>query len=75
MRNDPPINARQMRRFARAVLRALRLARITSRFGDLPDLYTFECPACGVSHIEAADPQPSHHPVAIALDRRNIRAL
>jgi hypothetical protein len=31
-----------------------RLARITSRFGDLPDLYTFECRACGVSHIETA---------------------
>jgi hypothetical protein len=33
---------------------AMRLARITSRFGDLPELYTFECRACGVSHIEAA---------------------
>ena len=30
----------------------MRLARITSRFDDLPDLYTFECSACGVSHIE-----------------------
>jgi hypothetical protein len=34
----------------------MRLARITSRFDDLPDLYTFECRACGVSHIEAARP-------------------
>ena len=32
----------------------MRLARITSRFGDLPDVYTFECRACGVSHIEPA---------------------
>jgi hypothetical protein len=32
----------------------MRLARITSRFGHLPDLYTFECRACGVSHIEPA---------------------
>ena len=32
----------------------MRLARITSRFGDLPDLYTFECRACGVAHIEPA---------------------
>ena len=32
----------------------MRLARITSRFDDLPNLYTFECRACGVSHIEAA---------------------
>src|SRR5262249_10433655 len=34
--------------------RTMQLARTTSRFGDLPDLYTFECRACGVSHIEAA---------------------
>ena len=32
----------------------MRLARTTSRFGNLPDLYTFECRACGVSHIDAA---------------------
>jgi hypothetical protein len=32
----------------------IRLARITSRFDDLPDLYIFECRACGVSHIESA---------------------
>ena len=31
-------------------------ARVTSRFDDLPDLYTFECRACGVSHIEAGCP-------------------
>jgi hypothetical protein len=33
----------------------MRLARTTSRFGNLPDLYTFECRACGLSHIEAAE--------------------
>src|SRR5215472_2802999 len=32
----------------------MRFARITSRFGDLPDLYAFECRPCGVSHIEPA---------------------
>jgi len=32
----------------------MRLAGITSRFDDLPDLYTFECRGCGVSHIEPA---------------------
>ena len=37
-----------------ACAQVMRLARITSRFGDLPDLYTFECKACGVSHIEPA---------------------
>jgi GcrA cell cycle regulator len=34
----------------------MQLARVTSRFGDLPDLYTFECRDCGVSHIEAGCP-------------------
>jgi hypothetical protein len=32
----------------------MRLARTTSRFDNLPDLYVFECRGCGVSHIEAA---------------------
>jgi hypothetical protein len=39
----------------------MRLAGITSRFDDLPDLYTFECRGCGVSHIEPA-------PFAVKLD-------
>ena len=39
----------------------MRLARITSRFEDLRDLYTFECRSCGVSHIEAV-------PLAVKLD-------
>ena len=30
----------------------MQLARVTSRFDDLPDLYTFECRPCGVAHIE-----------------------
>jgi GcrA cell cycle regulator len=42
----------------------MRLARVTQRFGDLPDLYVFECRACGVSHIEAgriaADLEPKN---------------
>ena len=40
--------------FCASCARAMRLARTTSRFGDLPDLYIFECRACGVSHVEAA---------------------
>jgi len=41
----------------------MRLARITCRFGDLPELYIFECRPCGVSHIEAAfhDFSPRKH--------------
>jgi hypothetical protein len=31
------------------------LARTTSRFGNLPDLYIFECRACGVSHIDGVE--------------------
>ena len=34
--------------------KTMRLARTISRFGNLPDLYIFECRACGVSHIETA---------------------
>jgi hypothetical protein len=32
----------------------MRLARTTSRFGNLPDLYVFECRACGVLHVDEA---------------------
>ena len=32
----------------------MRLGGITSRFGDLLDLYTCECRGCAVSHIEPA---------------------
>jgi uncharacterized protein CbrC (UPF0167 family) len=34
--------------------RPMRLIRKTLRFGGLPDLYTFECAACGETHIEEA---------------------
>jgi hypothetical protein len=40
---------------------SIRLAGITSRSDDLPDLYTFECRGCDVSHIEAA-------PLVVKLD-------
>jgi hypothetical protein len=45
----------------------MRLASTTSRFGDLPNLYTFECRACGVSHIEAA-------PLAVNLEAEGNRS-
>ena len=35
----------------------MRLVRKTLRFAGLPDLYTFECEACGETHIEEA-PRP-----------------
>ena len=43
----------------------MRLARITSRFDDLPELYTFECQACGVSHIEAVPREQIAHEVIV----------
>jgi hypothetical protein len=30
----------------------MRLAQTTSRFGELPDIYTFECRVCRVSYIK-----------------------
>jgi uncharacterized protein CbrC (UPF0167 family) len=32
----------------------MRLIRKTLRFGGLPDVYTFECEACGETHVEEA---------------------
>ena len=58
----------------------MRLARITSRFDNLPDLYTFECRACGVSHIEAgsivADLEPENQATRVQtheLERHHCR--
>jgi hypothetical protein len=35
--------------------RPMELVRRTPRFGELRDVYSFECRACGVWHIEEAD--------------------
>jgi uncharacterized protein CbrC (UPF0167 family) len=32
----------------------MRLSRVTLRFDGLPNIYAFECRACGKSHVEAA---------------------
>jgi hypothetical protein len=37
----------------------MRLNRRTQRFGALPDICTFECVGCGVSHFEEYSPQRS----------------
>jgi hypothetical protein len=34
----------------------MRVVRRTPRFGGVPDLYTFECRSCGISHIEESGP-------------------
>jgi hypothetical protein len=49
--------------FCPSCAQTMRLARITSRFDDLPDLYTFECRTCGVAHIEAAHIDTSQGPL------------
>jgi hypothetical protein len=63
MRDERPNKCPPRPRLCPSCAQLMRLTRITSRFGDLPDLYTFECRACGVSHIEAAAPfaAPNSH--------------
>jgi GcrA cell cycle regulator len=58
----------------------MRLARITPRFGDLPDLYIFECRACGVLHVEAGrrviDPEPENQATRVqthGLEKHHCR--
>ena len=53
----------------------MRLARITSRFGDLPDLYTFECRACGVSHIEPALSMSIMDALLLGASKKDLWAL
>jgi transposase-like protein len=36
----------------------MKLVRRTQRFGGLPDLCTFECAVCGMSHTEECKPTP-----------------
>jgi hypothetical protein len=38
----------------------MKLVRRTQRFGGLPDLCTFECAACGISHTEECKPAAWH---------------
>jgi hypothetical protein len=58
-----------------ACAQVMRLARITSRFGDLPDLYTFECRACGVSHIEPALSASIIDALLLGASKKDLRTL
>ena len=50
--------------------RNMRLIRRTQRFGTLPDVCTFECRGCGVSHFEEHEPaKPSG--ALISNDKEN----
>jgi ribosomal protein L37AE/L43A len=50
--------------FCPSCAQPMRLSRITSRFDGLTDLYTFECRACGIAHIEAASIPATQAPLA-----------
>ena len=54
MRNVHSVKDRPRPPVCPSCAQIMRLARTTLRFGNLPDLYTFECRACGVSHIDEA---------------------
>ena len=53
MRNEHSVKFMPRPPLCPSCAQIMRLARTVSRFGDLPELYIFECRACGVSHIEA----------------------
>ncbi len=49
----------------------MRLIRRTQRFGTLPDVCTFECRGCGVSHFEEYEPaKPSG--ALVPNDKENV---
>jgi hypothetical protein len=54
--NNPPLVPQRCARCAQP----MKLIRRTQRFGGLPDLCTFECLACGMSHTEECRPPPWH---------------
>jgi len=54
--DNPPLAPQRCPRCARR----MQLVRRTQRFGGLPDLCTFECPACGMSHVEECRPTTWH---------------
>lgn len=51
----------------------MRLARKTPRFGGLPDLYTFECRSCAISHVEEGGPARWRDPDLFHLFRKQAR--
>jgi hypothetical protein len=54
MRNEHAIKHKPTPPLCPSCAQIMGLARTTSRFGNLPDLYIFECRDCGVSHIDEA---------------------
>jgi hypothetical protein len=54
--NDTPPASLRCQRCAQP----MKLVRRTQRFGGLPDLCTFECAACGISHTEECKPAAWH---------------
>ena len=54
--NNSPLSPQRCSRCAQL----MKQVRRTQRFGGLPDLCTFECPACGMSHTEECRPAIWH---------------
>jgi hypothetical protein len=51
----------------------MRIARRTPRFGGLPDLYTFECRNCEISHTEEGGPARRRDTDLFGLFRKQAR--
>jgi hypothetical protein len=51
----------------------MRIARRTPRFGGLPDLYTFECRSCEISHTEEGGPARRRDTDLFGLFRKQAR--
>jgi hypothetical protein len=61
--NDPALK----RQLCPSCAQPMRLVRRTPRFGGLPELVTFECESCGLSHIgEDARPRKVSHQTNIS---------
>src|SRR5215472_7489375 len=53
----------------------MKLIRRTQRFGGLPDLCTFECAACSISHTEECKPTHGTLPMYAESRRRHAAIL
>jgi hypothetical protein len=71
MRNESSGNYTPRAPLCPSCAQIMRLARIP-RFGDLPDVYIFECRACGVSHIEAVEIEAAQTAVRAKLGEQIV---
>jgi len=69
--NNSPLAPQRCARCAQL----MKLVRRTQRFGGLPDLCTFECPACGMSHTEECRPTKWHAADVYRKQAKDCRKL